>query len=92
MQQDRLVRFGELSGADIEGLSTVEFKNIPTDFCKLEIHGVGRTLIKDVGQGASYDYIYLNTYFQTIDVAGLSGVLTGDVTRRTLKIISLVEL
>ena len=80
LQQDRVVRFGELSGADIEGLSTVEFKNIPTDFCKLEIHGVGRTLIKDVGQGAYVDYIYLNTYFQGVDAAGLSGVLTGDAT------------
>ena len=79
LQQDRVVRFGELSGADIEGLSTVEFKNIPTDFCKLEIHGVGRTLLKSVGQGSQYsDYVYLNVYFQGIDVTGLSGVLTGD--------------
>jgi hypothetical protein len=82
LHQDRVVRFGELSGGDIEGKSTVEFTNIPTDFCKLEIHGIGRTLIKDVGQGANADFIYLNTYFQGIAATGLSGVLTGTATRQ----------
>jgi len=81
LQQDRVVRFGELSGSDIEGKSTVEFKNIPTDFCKLEIHGVGRTLIKDVGQGAYLDTIHIHTYFQGIAAAGLAGVLTADARR-----------
>ena len=80
VQEDRVVRFGELSGADIEGKTSVEFKNIPTDFCQLNIHGVGRTLITNGNGsgGALVQDLYIDVHFQGIKSVGLSGVLTGD--------------
>jgi hypothetical protein len=57
LQQDRVVRFGELSGADIEGLSSIEFKNIPTDFCQLNIHIVGQAELQTTaGYQSAQDY------------------------------------
>jgi len=64
LQQDRVVRFGELAGGDIEGKASIEFKNIPTDFCQLNIHIVGQAELQTTSGYQSPNDFYVDVDFQ----------------------------
>lgn len=69
LQQDRVVRFGELSGGDIEGLASIEWKNIPTDFCQLNIHIVGQAELQTTAS-----YTISQNYYVDVDFQGGSAI------------------
>jgi len=75
LQQDRVVRFGELSGSAIEGKPSIEFKNIPTDFCQLNIHIVGQAELQTTSGYQNAQDFYVDTTFQDSYTTG--GVLSG---------------
>ena len=54
MTANRVVAFGH---TDVNTLSSVEFKNIPTDFCQLRICGMLRWNPSQQGGGDSYLYV-----------------------------------